>query len=279
VLDLAKFERDGFAIVDRVAEPALVASLIDSFEVSPEVMDWREKRHGLYAMRQILGVPDVYTLATSPGVRAAVEEVLGKDARPVRGIFFDKLAGANWKVAWHQDRAIAVAEKIEVDGFGPWSMKESVVHVQPPVEVLERMVTVRVHLDECGSESGPLKVLRGSHRMGIIAADQVARVVSEGEEVACEVPSGGAVVMRPLILHRSGRAVTPGHRRVVHIEFAAQELPGGLQWAEQLEKRPTGRTLSEEGYRAIGMMSAAARASGRPRRGPDQRGRHRRARP
>ncbi len=257
MLNLEAFERDGLAIVDRVIEPALIHSLMESFDVSAEFEHWQETRAGLYAMRQILGVPDVYALANTTGVRGIVKQVVGKDARPVRGIFFDKLPGANWKVAWHQDRAIAVARKIDVQGFGPWSVKEGVAHVQPPVELLERMVTVRVHLDDCGEECGPLKVLRGSHRRGIIAPTDVERVVSEGQEATCEVRSGGAVVMRPLLLHRSGRAVTPGNRRVVHIEFAAGELPGGLEWAEKLDRVIP--AFSPEVSHRAGAASALAR--------------------
>lgn len=38
--------------------------------------------------------------------------------------------------------------------------------------------------------------------------------------------------MRPLLLHASSPAASPGHRRVLHVEYAAAGLPGGLQWYE-----------------------------------------------
>lgn len=61
-------------------------------------------------------------LATSSLIRALVEPILGPNFFPVRGILFDKIPGANLKVPWHQDVTIAVQEKIEAEGFGPWSM-------------------------------------------------------------------------------------------------------------------------------------------------------------
>jgi ectoine hydroxylase-related dioxygenase (phytanoyl-CoA dioxygenase family) len=109
-------------------------------------------------------------------------------------------------------------------------VKAGVPHVQPPVEVLNRMVTLRVHLDDCGPESGPLRVLPGSHAEGVLSP---ARVVAWRDRVppaACLAPAGGAVVMRPLILHASSPATAAGRRRVVHLEWSADTLPGGLTW-------------------------------------------------
>jgi len=159
-----------------------------------------------------------------------VEEVLGPGAFAVRGILFDKTPDANWKVPWHQDLSIAVKEQIEVSGFGPWSLKAGVVHVQPPTGVLESMLAVRLHLDDCGPANGPLRVLSGTHRFGRLEAGSIERLRGEFNEVTCPVASGGALLMRPLILHASSAAKEPGRRRVVHLEFAAAELPGGLEW-------------------------------------------------
>ena len=117
-------------------------------------------------------------------------------------------------------------ERIDVPGFGPWSIKSGVPHVQPPVEVLEQMVAVRLHLDDCGEENGPVRVLPGSHRLGRMVNPPWG--VPSG--VSCVVPRGGVLLMRPLLWHASSPAASPAHRRVVHIEFAAMPLPGGLKW-------------------------------------------------
>lgn len=185
--------------------------------------------------RNLLGeVPEVRALAGSAGVYEVVKAVLGAGAFAVRGLLFDKTPGANWKVPWHQDLTIAVRGRREVAGFGPWSEKEGVAHVQPPAEVLARMVTVRVHLDECNEHNGPLRVIPGSHRSGRLSADEIALRRAEVAEVVCPVGRGGIVVFRPLLLHASSPAVRPAHRRVVHLEFAADELPGGLEWYDRV---------------------------------------------
>jgi hypothetical protein len=176
-------------------------------------------------------LPAVAEVAASEPVRHLIEAVLGPAAFPVRALWFDKTAEANWKVPWHQDLAIAVAERREVPGFTGWSMKDGVPHVHPPAETLEGMFTVRLHLDACGPENGPLRVLPGSHRGGRLEAVDIAHWREHNAAVECVVPRGGALLLRPLLLHASSAALRPGHRRVLHLEFAAAELPGGLRWA------------------------------------------------
>ncbi len=152
---------------------------------------------------------------------------------PVRALFFDKTPDANWKVAWHQDFSIAVAERHDVPSFTGWSLKEGVWHVQPPVSVLERMITLRLHLDDCGPDNGPLKVIPGSHREGRLSRERIEWWKTHGEIVECHVPAGGALLMRPLVLHSSSSATNPTHRRVLHVEFASEPLPAGLCWAAE----------------------------------------------
>lgn len=154
--------------------------------------------------------------------------MVGQRYFPVRGLLFDKTPESNWKVPWHQDLSIAVAARVEAPGFGPWSVKDGVVHVQPPVEVLETMITLRLHLDDCGPDNGPLRVLPGTHALGKVAAPP-----ENVSEVVCCLPAGGALLMRPLLLHASSPAVAPGRRRVIHLEFASGALPGGLEWANR----------------------------------------------
>ena len=150
-------------------------------------------------------------------------------SRAVRGILFDKTPDANWLVPWHQDLSIAVRERRYVPGFGPWSVKAGVHHVQPPGEILDQMLTVRIHLDACPAENGPLRVIPGSHR-SLLSPNELARRVNEESSVACCVEAGDALLMRPMLAHTSAPARIPAHRRVVHIEYAACELPGALEW-------------------------------------------------
>jgi hypothetical protein len=42
--------------------------------------------------------------------------------------------------------------------------------------------------------------------------------------------SGGALILKPLLLHASSKARVAVHRRVLHFVFGPQALPLGLEW-------------------------------------------------
>lgn len=232
-LPLHALPQHGCAIVHDVLDHETVEVLLQSLDRTASGEARREKNSRVYAMRNLLDlVPELRLIAKQDRIRELVEPLLGSSACLVRAILFDKTAEANWKVAWHQDLSIAVKERREVSGYGPWSMKASVQHVQPPREVLENMLTVRLHLDDCDAENGPLKVLPGSHASGVLSAEAVRSWSTRAAPLVCEIPSGGALLMRPLLLHASSSASSPRHRRVVHLEFARCGLSGGLEWLE-----------------------------------------------
>jgi ectoine hydroxylase-related dioxygenase (phytanoyl-CoA dioxygenase family) len=121
---------------------------------------------------------------------------------------------------------------MEAAGYGPWSVKEGVLHVQPPASVLERMVSVRLHLDDCPEENGALRVIAGSHASGKLDERLIHDIVKRNVAVTCAMQRGGVLMMRPLLLHASSASKSPGHRRVVHFDYAASELPSEMDWAE-----------------------------------------------
>ncbi len=122
-----------------------------------------------------------------------METVLGPECFAVRGIFFNKTRSSNWKVVWHQDLTIAVRERTEISGFGPWTMKAGVLHVQPPPEIMNGILAIRLHLDESGVDNGPLRVIAGSHREGRLSKEQIG-IVDKENAVTCTVRSGGALI-------------------------------------------------------------------------------------
>lgn len=217
----------GFAIVDDVLDEAKIHQLSRLME---SVVPYEQGRGGV---RNLLDIPEVRELADSEVVVNLVRPILGEAAFPVRGILFDKKDGANWKVPWHQDVTIAVSDRIDTDGYGPWSMKQDVLHVQPPAYVLEKMLSVRLHLDDCPKTNGALRVIPESHANGKLSQHQIETVVTQSEAVTCEVMRGGALLMRPLLIHASSAAESPNHRRVIHFDYASVALDGGLQWWEQ----------------------------------------------
>lgn len=174
----------------------------------------------------------VKNFAHSGALSEIAKTILGSGAKPVRAIFFDKTPSSNWYVTWHQDVTIAVKEKFEIEGYGPWSIKDGIIHVQPPAITLERMVSLRVHLDDCSIENGAIKFIPGSHATGILDPAELARWRDQSESVQCPAERGDIIIMRPLVLHSSSASKIPDHRRVLHIEYAGVDLPQGLDWAE-----------------------------------------------
>ena len=218
-----KVEQEGFAIVASCLNEEVIQGLAAHLG------------EGSYAKRNLLALPIVRDVATSAAVRNLAEAVLGKHCFAVKGTFFNKTQESNWKVAWHQDLTIMVRERREAVGFGPWTIKEGIVHVQPTADILRRILAIRLHLDESGPDNGPLRVIPGSHKsVNRLSSEQVSSYPKEGS-VVCTVSRAGALLMRPLLIHASSACVTPKPRRVIHLEYSADELPGGLEWFDRLE--------------------------------------------
>lgn len=145
--------------------------------------------------------------------------VLSSGAVAVQAIAFDKTVSANWKVTWHQDLMFPFARPVSAEGYALASIKKGVSYARPPVEVLERMLAVRLHLDVCDANNGPLRVAPGSHRRGIIPSAEIDEHVATGGELVCLADAGEMLLMRPLLLHASSPAKEPRHRRVLHIVY------------------------------------------------------------
>lgn len=212
----------------------------DGAELAPAALD----RVTLAALEQVLvsqprdvagvrlfGVDGLSSFLAAGGpIGSSAAQRLGPTARPVRAILFDKTPSANWSLAWHQDRVVAVRERIEVDGFAPWTRKHGALHVAPPFEVLASMLTLRVHLDAVPPTNAPLLIAPGSHRLGRIPEADVAAVVSKCGVAICLADAGDVWTYATPILHASERASAATNRRVLQVDYAVEDLPGGLQW-------------------------------------------------
>ena len=222
------FDERGFEIIDNAFDKQTVEHL--ALELSRlSFGDAAKTRKAVaFGVRNLLNVaPVVKEFAASDAVRKLIEPIAGEKAR---AIFFDKTPEANWKVPFHQDLTIAVREQKDVDGFTAWTRKADIFHVQPPASVLESIVSLRVHLDDTDESNGALRVVVGSHRFGRLSATEIQRRKVNGEIATCRVGKGGAMLMRPLLLHASSPAENALHRRVLHFEFSSAELPEGLEW-------------------------------------------------
>ncbi len=182
---------------------------------------------------RLVGMDTLNALLASDGpIGGRVTAHVGSEAYPVRMILFDKSAAINWALGWHQDRTIVVRHRLEVPGFGPWTVKAGLLHVAPPIDLLERMMTVRIHLDAVSETNAPLLIAPGSHRLGRVSEDEIADIVTRLGSVACLAGAGDVWAYSTPILHASEAASEPQRRRVLQVDYAAEQLPGGLEWLE-----------------------------------------------
>ena len=173
---------------------------------------------------------DVAALLVDGAVGRVAKSLIGAHAMPVRAVMFDKSPNTNWNVAWHQDRTITVRERHEMPGFGPWSNKDGVLHVAPPISVLDGMVTLRLHLDPVDADNAPLVVARGSHRSGYVASAEASDRATERSNLVCEAKIGDIWAYSTPILHMSARSSGDRRRRVLQIDYASVLLPEPLEW-------------------------------------------------
>ncbi len=142
----------------------------------------------------------------------------------IQAIAFDKTAETNWKVTWHQDLMFPFAKPVTSPGFELSSMKDGIAFARPPKRILEALLAVRLHLDDCDEKNGPLRISPGTHLSGIIPVADVPELVRSHGQKVCLADEGIALLMRPLLLHASSKAIEPEHRRVLHLVFAPDEL-------------------------------------------------------
>jgi ectoine hydroxylase-related dioxygenase (phytanoyl-CoA dioxygenase family) len=227
-------ENEGFAVVPRMLSDAEVDRLRTLIDTESNRLAAARRAGRTYGARNLLAIPAIAALARTPAVRGLTEPIVGTDAIAVRALFFDKTPEANWPVLWHQDLTIAVAERHDMPGWGPWSTKAGITHVEPPAARLATMLAIRLHLDDCQADNGPLRVIPGSHRKGRLTRDEIKAERGSSTEQALVTDKGSAILMRPLLLHASSPATNPNHRRVIHIEYAPRNgLPPPLKWASE----------------------------------------------
>lgn len=226
---LKRLEHDGFVSVTSVLSTCEVDALLERLD-DDKGFALRARDGAVFAVRNALDVSAVSEIARSHTVRALIDSVLGSSSVAVRATLFDKVAGANWKVPFHQDLTIEVQERREQPGFAPWSIKGGVHCVQAPDAILRSMVAFRLHLDDTPTENGPLRVLPGSHAHGRLSPSKIEQIRATTVEVQCLAAKGDALLIRPLLLHASSAATRVKHRRVLHIDFGPETLPGDLEW-------------------------------------------------
>jgi len=224
-LSVLDFEKDGVEI-----RKALISSdIIELVKADIDLENDKLKKYGVRNLEKKF--QSISKLAKDEAILSIARNLLNNQVSLVRAIFFDKIPDKNWYVTWHQDKTVTLNKKIVLEGWGPWSLKDEVHHVQPPVSVLNSMVTFRLHIDSSDENNGCLKVIPGTHKHGILKQKEIDELVLDANVVPCIVEAGDAVIMRPHILHSSSKCKEPNHRRVVHLEYSSYELPDEASWA------------------------------------------------
>lgn len=205
------------------------SSIIEAIKNEVNASNEEYPKHGIrgadkkfHSIKQLAQSPEFIQLASS---------ILGSHPEIVRVIYFDKTPDKNWLVTWHQDKTIALNNKADISDWGLWSIKDNTHHVQPALDVLNQMVTFRLHLDDADKNNGCLKVIPKSHKLGILTQKKLTEVIHTQKSYLCEVHKGDLLLMMPHILHSSSKSLNPCHRRVVHIEYSNYQLPENLKWA------------------------------------------------
>ena len=231
---------DGFALIREAVDAATVERLKlacqAAFAADDDLPRARSSRGHVYAARNLLQVvPEVQTFWQSGTLLRVLQSVLGDQFGLVRVLFFDKPPDRTWALPWHKDTAIAVKDNtLPSTHFSRPTTKAGVPHVIACDELLARMLTLRVHLDDVTDENGPLRVIPGSH------VSSTSDGLGVDAAVTIHATAGDVLAMRPLISHCSGASspTTRRHRRILHLEFAADPvLADGYQWHDFIEPR------------------------------------------
>jgi hypothetical protein len=218
---VSQFKKDGYFVIPGVID-AVLNRRLGAFVGG--------LANGSAGSRRLLDEAWCVHLTSALRGDARIRSLLPHNAVAIQCTLFDKSPDRNWLVALHQDLSISVNQRVDSSECSGWSEKEGQLYVQPPVSVLERLVAVRVHIDDCPEESGALRVVPKSHVEGRLSQERAEALRSHNGETVVPVARGGVLVMRPLLLHASSKATSHDPRRVLHFVFGPAMLPLGLKW-------------------------------------------------
>ena len=216
-----ELEANGYTVVAGVIDATLCARIAASLSTD-----------GMAGSRRLLQNTLVRDAVAQLRVRSPISSLLPRNAVAAQCTLFSKSDAANWSVPPHQDSSIPVMEHVKDEACKGWSLKEGLIFVQPPTELLKQLLAVRIELDGTPPPAGELCVVPGSHLLGRLSAAQASIVARRQGMRACAVPQAGALVMRPLLIHASTKAPNGIVRRVLHLLFGPSRLPHGLRWAQ-----------------------------------------------
>lgn len=229
-----ELEENGFSILTDLYSETEISQILACIENADQDGNSFMKTQDLFAIRQLIkNVPGLTYLLFNKNLTELIANLSQSEYFLTKAIYFDKPRESNWFVAYHQDLSISVNKKTDIQNYSNWTFKKGLYGVQPPIQILQDTITIRIHLDKTTKENGALKVIPKSHLSGIVRVDSKDWNIEN--EFVCEVEKGGAMLMKPLTLHASNRTTNEQKRRVIHLEFNKHNLTEPLDWLERCE--------------------------------------------
>lgn len=183
-------------------------------------------------IRNLMSNQHVVRIANDQRLSALLLRLTSLEMTPYKATLFEKTGKANWLVAFHQDTALPVETFLAADGWGPRSTKRGITFAHAPTSALNRIVAIRIHLDDSTSINGPLRVIPGSHQRRLREDPEFGAALSSRRPVECLTNRGGVIAMSPLILHASSKILADKPRRVLHIEHTdSLDIAEGIRLA------------------------------------------------
>ncbi len=226
-----ELEENGYSILADLYTTEEVNQILKCIEKAEKHGDSFSTTKDLFAIRQLLkNIPDLTDLLFNARLNSLLSTLFDSQCFLTKAIYFDKPSESNWFVPYHQDLSISVDRKADIENYTNWTFKRGQHGVQPPLEILQDTITVRIHLDNTNRSNGALRVIPKSHLKGIVRVDSWD--YENENELVCEIEKGGAMLMKPLTLHASSRTTNGQQRRVIHLEFNKHNLKAPLEWLE-----------------------------------------------
>lgn len=230
---MQKVDYQGFDTIPNIYTHLEIDQIIELIDNQNAENENFRRSSGLFAIRAFLKeIPSIKSLLFNDNLISILNRYFDQNYFVTKAIYFDKPAASNWFVSYHQDLSISVNQKAAIPEYSNWTQKLDIIGVQPPLKILEKTLTIRIHLDNTTSGNGALRVIPNSHNKGIYRPETINWDIEK--EVICDVAKGGVFLMKPLLLHSSKKTTNNQRRRVIHLEFNTEQLATPLEWAEKI---------------------------------------------
>lgn len=227
-----ELEIKGYTVLDDFYSHDEINLILECIKDYKSIGNSLLKTKDVFAIRQLLkSIPELSHFIFNSKLKELIFSLYKSDYFLTKAIYFDKPTKSNWFVPYHQDLSISVNKKADLENYVNWTFKKNQYGVQPPIEILNDTITIRIHLDYTNENNGALKVIPKSHLNGIIRTNSEQWNIKN--EKVIEMKRGGIMLMKPLILHASNKTTNHKKRRVIHLEFNNHQLQKPLDWLEK----------------------------------------------